>query len=164
METSEQGNLLGKGKLSGKNFWTRVKLLGKGKLFGKNFWHGEYFWTWGQGKPSWQVVSFLENGNFLTRKLSGKNFWTWGNFWTRGQGKPSWQAVSFLENGNIWTRKPSWQEETFWKELVDKGKTLNEEKASGQGGYFLVKKDKTFFIGEYLVLTQNGLLNKWGNL
>ncbi len=52
----------------------------------------------------------------------------------------------------------------FGKNLWTRGKTPTKGKASGQAGYFLVKKDKTFFIGEYLVLTQNGLLNKWGNL
>ncbi len=40
-----------------------------------------------------------------------------------GQGKHSWQAGNFLETRNFWTRKPSWQGESFWKELLDKGKT-----------------------------------------
>jgi hypothetical protein len=61
-------------------------LLGKGKLFERSSGHGENFCTGGKGKHSWQVVSFLEYGNF-------------------------------------WTRKPSWQGETFWKKLLDKGKT-----------------------------------------
>ncbi len=63
-----RGNFLERISGQGWNFLARENFLGK--LFGNNFWHGEYFWTWGQGKPSWQVVSFLENGNFLTRKPS----------------------------------------------------------------------------------------------
>jgi hypothetical protein len=61
METSGQGNLLGKGKLSGKNFWTRVKLHGKGKLFGKEL------LAWGRLLNLGTRQTFLASG-----KLSGK--------------------------------------------------------------------------------------------
>ncbi len=71
METSRQGNLIGKGKLSGKKFWTWGKLLYYCKSLSKENLLGKQETFWKMGTP--------EQGNLLGKgKLSGKNLWTRG--------------------------------------------------------------------------------------
>jgi hypothetical protein len=71
-----------------------------------------------------------------------------GKLLNRGTKKTFLASGKLSGKWNFWTKKPSWQGETFWKELLEKVKALNKGKASRQGGYFLVQKAKTFYIGE----------------